>query len=48
MASIRERIDANGKKAFHVQIRLKGFPPQTKSFDTKTLAKQWVLTPTEN
>ena len=42
MASIRERIDANGKKAFHVQIRLKGFPPQTKSFDTKTLAKQWA------
>lgn len=42
MASIRERIDANGKKSYHVQVRLQGFPPQTKSFDSKTLAKQWA------
>ena len=42
MATIRERIDANGKKSYHVQIRLKGFPPQTQSFDSKTIAKQWA------
>jgi hypothetical protein len=42
MATIRERIDANGKKAYHVQIRIKGFPPQTKSFDSKTFAKKWA------
>ena len=42
MASIRERIDATGKKSYHVQIRIKGFPPQTQSFDNKTIAKQWA------
>ncbi|CAE6768842.1 Tyrosine recombinase XerC [Paraburkholderia nemoris] len=42
MATIRERRDAQGKKSYHVQIRLKGFPPQTKSFDSKTIAKQWA------
>lgn len=42
MASIRERIDASGKKNYHVQIRLQGFPPQTKTFDNKTVAKQWA------
>jgi integrase len=41
MSTIRERTDATGKKSYHVQIRLKGFPPQTQSFDTKTMAKQW-------
>ena len=42
MASNRERIDASGKKKYHVQIRLKGFPPQTETFDSKTVAKQWA------
>ncbi|MGF6611873.1 integrase [Paraburkholderia sp. WSM4175] len=42
MATIRERKDAQGNKSYHVQIRLKGFPPQTRSFDSKTLAKQWA------
>lgn len=42
MASIRERVSADGKKSFHVQVRLQGFPPQTKSFDTKTEAKRWA------
>jgi len=42
VATIRERIDANGNKSYHVQIRIKGFPPQTQSFDTKTLAKRWA------
>lgn len=42
MATIRERTDSTGKKSYHVQIRIKGFPPQTQSFDTKTIAKQWA------
>jgi integrase len=42
MATIRKRIDANGNKSYHVQIRIKGFPPQTQSFDTMTLAKRWA------
>ena len=42
MATIRERIDSSGKKSYHVQVRIKGFPPQTKSFETKSIAKQWA------
>ena len=42
MATIRERIDSTGKKSYHVQIRLRGFPPQTQSFGSKTIAKQWA------
>lgn len=42
MASIRERIDKDGVKTFHVQIRIRGFPPQTKTFTKKTIAKQWA------
>ena len=40
MATIRERIDSTGKKIYHVKIRLRGFPPQTQSFSSKTVAKQ--------
>jgi len=42
MASIRERIDKSGKKSYHVQIRIKGFPPQTQTFDNKTESKHWA------
>ena len=42
MSSIRERIDSNGKKSYHVQIRIKGFPPQTQTFDNKTEGKHWA------
>lgn len=42
MAVIRERISAAGKKSYHVQVRIKDFPPQTKTFNSKTLAKQWA------
>jgi integrase len=42
MASIRERVDKDGVKTFHVQIRIRGFPPQTKTFTKKTIAKQWA------
>jgi len=42
MATIRERVDSTGNKTYHVQVRIKGFPPQTKTFDTKAVAKQWA------
>jgi hypothetical protein len=42
MASIRERISADGKKSYHVQVRVRTFPPQTKSFDKLAAAKQWA------
>lgn len=42
MAVIRERISASGAKSYHVQVRIKGFPPQTKTFVSKTVAKQWA------
>lgn len=42
MASIRERIDAAGQKTYQAQIRIKGFPPQTRTFATKTDAKKWA------
>ena len=42
MASIRERVSADGKKSYHVQVRVRNFPPQTKSFDKLAAAKQWA------
>ena len=39
MAVIRERVSASGTKSYHVQVRIKGFPPQTKTFPGKTMAK---------
>jgi integrase len=42
MASIRERVSADGKKSYHVQVRVRTFPPQTKSFDRLAAAKQWA------
>ena len=42
MATIRERRRNNGTKVYHVQIRLRGYPPQTASFDRKTDARHWA------
>ncbi|MBL8788444.1 MAG: site-specific integrase [Deltaproteobacteria bacterium] len=42
MATIRKRDNADGTSGFHVQIRLAGFPPVTKSFSRKTDAKLWA------
>lgn len=48
MAVIRERKSSTGVKSYHVQVRIRGFPPQTKTFKSKTLAKEWAaLTETE-
>lgn len=42
MANIRERVDSTGVSTFQAQVRIKGYPPQSSSFPTKTLAKRWA------
>ncbi len=42
MATIRKRTDKDGNTAYHVQIRLKGYPSQTESFTRLTDAKIWA------
>ena len=37
-----ERTSQAVIKSYHVQVRIKGFPPQTKTFASKTMAKQWA------
>lgn len=44
MATIRERIKENGTRAFHVQVRISGFPARTASFRTKREAERWAKT----
>jgi integrase len=41
MPTIRERPAANGKNAFHVQVRMSGFPSRTASFTTRRAAERW-------
>lgn len=43
MAHIEERDLENGKTKYRVQIRVKGYPQQTATFDRKTDAKRWAL-----
>jgi len=42
MASIKELPDKDGKPRYHVQIRIKGSPPQYGSFKRKTDAERWI------
>jgi integrase len=42
MAYIQERKTEDGKTHFRVQIRLRGFPTQTATFERKTDAKLWA------
>lgn len=43
MGSVKERKDENGKIiGYHVQIRIKGTPPQYASFKRKTDADRWI------
>jgi integrase len=44
MAAIRERVKKNGKRVFHVQVRMIGFPARTASFPTKRQAERWATT----
>lgn len=42
MASIQKRKNANGSTSYKVQIRLKGYAPETATFERKTDANQWA------
>ncbi len=41
MAYIQERKRNDGKTSYRVQVRLKGFPKETATFERKTDAKRW-------
>lgn len=42
MATIRERKTNKGHVRYQAQVRLKGFPAQSATFDRKTDAKRWI------
>lgn len=42
MANIQKRVGKDGATSYRVQIRLKGFPPESASFERKTDAKAWA------
>ena len=42
MASVQKRVTKNGKATYRVQIRRKGQPPLTATFDRKTDAVKWA------
>lgn len=42
MATIRELIRKDGTRSYHVEVRLKGHPPQRATFRTRSLAKKWI------
>ncbi len=42
MATIRKREGPGGRRAWHAQVRKKGYPHQTCTFDTKSAALRWV------
>ncbi len=42
MAYIQERKTEDGKIHFRVQVRLKGYPSTTATFERKTDAKLWA------
>jgi len=44
MATIRERQRKDGKKTFHVQVRIAGFPARTETFTTRRQAERWAKT----
>jgi len=42
MATIKEKTTGNGKKSFHVRIRLKGQPLQCGTFPNISKAREWI------
>ena len=42
MAHIETRKDNSGDTRYRVQVRLKGFPTQSATFERKTDAKKWA------
>jgi len=47
MATIQKRAGRNGKTSYRAQVRIKGFAPETASFDRLTDARAWA-SKTEN
>jgi integrase len=41
MANIQKRESKDGRVRYRAQVRLRGFPPQSETFDRKTDAKHW-------
>jgi len=41
MAAIEKRIARDGSVTYRVRVRLKGFPPQSATFERRTDAKKW-------
>jgi integrase len=44
MPSIRERVQEDGSRVFHAQVRMNGFPSRTSSFPSRRLAERWAKT----
>lgn len=42
MASIQKRTCSDGKDTYRVQVRLKGHPPETATFERLTDARKWI------
>lgn len=42
MATFRKRVRSDGTTFHHVQIRLRGFPPQTATFERLSDARRWA------
>lgn len=42
MATVRKRTNRAGKASYHVQVRLKGFAPETASFERLSDAREWA------
>ncbi len=42
MAYIQERVTNDGQARYRVQVRLRGHPTQTATFERKTDAKRWA------
>jgi len=43
MAVIEKRLDKAGKASYRVKVRVKGFAPETATFNLKTVAKDWAI-----
>lgn len=42
MATIEKRVTGDGKTSYRVKVRIKGFAPETATFERLTDAKQWA------
>ena len=42
MATIEKRTDSTGGTTYRVKVRLRGYPPQTATFDRQTDARKWA------